>query len=60
MKFIITERRPQVFVYTYEVEAENEQEAFEIVWNCNIEPVNYQTEEIDYDEVDYDIRECAL
>jgi len=60
MKFIITERRPQVFIYTYEVEAENEQQAFELVWSGAAIYTDHEIEEVDYDEVDYDIVECAL
>jgi hypothetical protein len=44
-KFIITETRPVESVWTYEIEAENEQDALEQVFTGKAEVVNYEIED---------------
>jgi len=44
-KFIITEERPITAIWTYEVEAENEQDALEQVFIGKAEIVNHELED---------------
>jgi len=44
-KFIITETRPVEAIWTYEVEAENEQEAMEMIYTGQATFVNYEVED---------------
>jgi hypothetical protein len=57
MKYIITERKPAYFVWTYKVEAEDEDQAYMAVFNGVVEPIDYQVEAIDNEEIEYDIEE---
>lgn len=57
MKYKITERKPAYFVWTYEVEAENEEQAYMAVFDGAVEPVDYQVEAIDYEDIEHDIEE---
>ena len=57
MKYTITERRPAYFVWTYEVEAENEDRAYDAVLSGAVEPVDYQVEAVEYEEIEFDIEE---
>lgn len=59
MKFTITERKPAYFVWTYEVEAKDENEAYMAVFNGAVEPTDYQVEPVDGVEIEYDIEDCA-
>jgi len=57
MKYVITERKPAYFVWTYEVEAENENQAYMAVLDGVIEPIDYQVEAIEGEEIEHDIEE---
>jgi hypothetical protein len=50
-KFIIEEQVPALVTYRYEVEAENEDDAMELVMNGMVDSVNEETETIYSDEV---------
>lgn len=53
MKYIIEKQYPVMATWTYEVEAESEEEAMEQVLKGDIEPQTYITEPIgDWDEDD--------
>lgn len=58
-KFIITETRPVTAVWTYEVEAENEQDALEQVFtDGKVELLNYEIEDNgNADDSQFDITE---
>ena len=57
-RFIITEARPATYYWTYEVEAEDENEALMMVMNDEVEPMNSDVE-IDEDaEGEYDIEDA--
>jgi hypothetical protein len=49
-KFIIEEQVPALVTYTYEVEAENEDDAIEIIMNGMTDSIDYKVETI-YDDV---------
>jgi hypothetical protein len=56
-KFTITETVPCVQIWTYEVEAANEEEAELMVINGKVEATNTIVDEYDYDETQYDIED---
>jgi len=49
-KFTIIEQVPAIVEYTYEVEAENEDDAMEIIMNGMTDSIDYKVETI-YDDV---------
>jgi len=49
-KFTIIEQGPAMVEYTYEVEAENEDDAMEIIMNGMTDSIDYKVETI-YDDV---------
>ena len=56
-KFIITETRPAVAIFTYEVEAEDQNQALEMVFNGDVESIDYESEpNYDYDG-NYEVEE---
>jgi hypothetical protein len=57
MKYLITERKPAYFVWTYEVEAENEEQAYMAILDGAIEPIDYQVEAVDFADIEHDIEE---
>lgn len=54
-KFVITERIPTYKTWTYEVEAETEQDALEMVLHCDIAASDITTDEPDYTLAEYEI-----
>ncbi len=54
-KFLITETRPAIYTWHYEVEAENEQEALEKVMEGLEDPVNTDIEACDYSDSEYEV-----
>ena len=54
-KFIITECVPATLVWTYEVEAEDEEKALDQVYNGDIYPSSSITKDISYGKATYDI-----
>ena len=57
-KFTITETVPCVQIWTYEVEADNETEALEMVVQGKAEVVETEVDEHDYDATQFDIEEA--
>lgn len=57
--FIVTEIKPVTAIWTYEVEANSEQEALEIVLKGNIQPIDQEIDEpADFDiESTFDVYE---
>ena len=56
-KFIITETRPVEAVWTYEVEAENEQEAMEMIYTGQAEATNHEIQDMDKEDSQFDVIE---
>ena len=57
MKYVITERKPAYFVWTYEVEAEDENQALHAVMDGAVEPVDYQVTPIEGEDVEINIED---
>lgn len=57
--FIVTESRPATYIWVYEVEAENEEEAIKLVKEAGVEIVETDVV-IDYDEnaAEFDVEEA--
>jgi len=56
-KFIVTESRPAICTWTYEVEAESEEKAIQLVENGDVDPDNFDNE-VDYcSEATYNVEE---
>lgn len=53
--FIITETRPATYIWKYEVEAEDENEAMFKIMNGDIEPVSSSTEVWEDVDSDYEV-----
>ena len=54
-KFIVKEFKPVYAVWTYEVKANSEEEALEMVQNGEVENVDYETIDNYSDDYDYEI-----
>ena len=54
-KFIITETRPATYTWMYEVEAESEEQALEMVMDGQVDPFNTDVEAADYEDSEYEI-----
>lgn len=59
MKYLITERKPAYFVWTYEVEADNEEQAYMAVLDGAVEPTDYQIEEVPYEDIEHFVEEIS-
>ena len=57
-KFFVTETVPCVHIWTYEVEAANEEEAEEMVAMGKVEATESIVDEYDYDKTQYEIEEA--
>jgi hypothetical protein len=57
MKFVITERVPCTQVWTYEVEANSETEALEVVLKGEAKMVESSIDEADYENAQYEIED---
>lgn len=57
-KFIITETRPAIYTWHYEVEAENENEALEKVLEGLENPINTDVEACEYEDSDFKVEEA--
>ncbi len=57
--YVIKETKPAWNIWTYEVEADNEEEALETVMEGDVDPVNYETvdDHFNADDPEYDITE---
>lgn len=56
-KFTIIETRPATYTWYYEVEAENENEALDQVFEGLVDPVNSDVEASDYEDSEYEVIE---
>lgn len=56
-KFIIEEKVPCVHVWTYEVEAATEEEAMELIQNSEVEVLDSNHEDYNYDETEWNVEE---
>ena len=57
MKYLIKEYKPAYYVWTYEVEAENENQAYNAVFDGAVEPLSTQTIIEEDVETQYEIDE---
>jgi hypothetical protein len=53
--YVVTETVPCVQVFTYIVKAKNREEALEMVFDSKIEAEDITTDELDYDNAEYDV-----
>jgi hypothetical protein len=56
-KFIITETKPAVYTWTYELEAENEEKAIEMVRYGEVEPIEFGNDCELSEDSDFEIEE---
>jgi hypothetical protein len=57
-KFIITETRPAVSVWTYEVEAEDQNQALEMVFNGRADVISQDIEHNYIHDSEYEVEEA--
>jgi hypothetical protein len=53
--YVVTETVPCVQVFTYIVKAKNREEALEMIVDGKIEAEDIATDELDYDNAEYDV-----
>ncbi len=58
-KYIVAEYIPATLVWTYMVEADDEETALDQVHNGNVEPTEHDTEDILYEEAMYYVEEIG-